>query len=59
MAGFISRQMSDLMLVNLAVKQGWTTKEELDELLAWIRDWGERPDAFMAIMYCAALGWNE
>jgi len=59
MAGFISRQMSDPMLVNLAVSQGWTTKAELDEMLAWIRDWGERPDAFMAIMYCAALGWNE
>jgi len=59
MAGFISRQMSDPLLVDLAVSQGWTTKEELNEMLAWIRDWGERPDAFMAMMYCAALGWNE
>ena len=58
MAGFMSRQLGDPVLVNLAVSQGWTTKEELEEILAWIHDWGERPDAFMAIMYCAALGWN-
>jgi len=59
MAGVMSSQMSDPALVNLVVVQGWATKEEMDEIAAWLREWGERPDAFMAIMYCAALGWNE
>ena len=58
MASVLSRQMSDPSLQNLAISEGWTTKTELDEIIRWIREWGERPDAFMAIMYCAALGWN-
>jgi hypothetical protein len=32
--------------------------QRMDEIIRWIRDWDERPDAFMAILYCAALGWN-
>lgn len=59
MAGVMQRQMSDPMMLNLAVSHGWTTKEELEQLTKWIVEWGERPDAFMAIMYCAALGWNK
>ena len=59
MAGVINRQLSDPVLVDLVVSQGWATKEEMDELVKWILEWGERPDAFMAILYCAALGWNE
>jgi len=59
MANVMHHQMNDPALVNLVVSQGWATKEEMDEMLKWLHDWGERPDAFMAIMYCAALGWNE
>ena len=59
MAGVINRQMGDPALVNLCVSQGWATKQDMDEIVKWILEWGERPDAFMAIMYCAALGWNE
>lgn len=59
MAYVMSQQLSDPMLLNLVVGQGWATKEEIDEIIAWIKEWGERPDAFLAVMYCAALGWNE
>ena len=59
MASVMSRQMGDPALVSLVVNQGWATQKEMDEIIAWLAEWGERPDAFMAIMYCAALGWNE
>src|SRR6266498_915081 len=59
MAYVMSRQSGDPALLNLVVSQGWATRQEIDEIISWIREWGERPDAFMAIMYCAALGWNE
>jgi ubiquinone/menaquinone biosynthesis C-methylase UbiE len=59
MANVMINQLGDLALVNLVTGQGWVTQAELDEITAWIQEWGERPDAFMAIMYCAALGWNE
>lgn len=58
MANVMSRQMSDSALKNLVISQGWTTKVEIDEIINWMCDWGKRPDAFMSIMYCAALGWN-
>jgi ubiquinone/menaquinone biosynthesis C-methylase UbiE len=58
-AGVMCRQLGDPALTNLVIDQGWVTQAELNDLITWIRDWGERPDAFMAILYCAALGWNE
>ena len=59
MAYVMRQQLGDPMLLNLVTSQGWATKEEIEEIIAWIKEWGERPDAFMAVMYCAALGWNE
>ena len=58
MARVMHHQFHDPALENLVVSQGWATKDEIVEILAWLAEWGERPDAFMAIMYCAALGWN-
>src|SRR5215211_1021898 len=59
MAYVMSQQLSDPVLLNLVTSQGWASPEEINEMVTWIQEWGERPDAFMAIMYCAALGWNE
>jgi ubiquinone/menaquinone biosynthesis C-methylase UbiE len=59
MASVMAQQMGDPLLMNLAVSQGWATKDEMIEIVKWLPEWGERPDAFMAILYCAALGWNE
>ena len=59
MAYVMSQQLSDPALQNLVTAQSWAKNEELNEMIAWIQDWGERPDAFMALLYCAALGWNE
>ena len=42
---------------DLVVGQGWTDRAHLDAILAEIRAWAERPDAFYAVTYCAALGW--
>lgn len=38
--------------------QEWATHTELDEIVAYLKAWGERPDAFFGIMYCAAVGWK-
>jgi hypothetical protein len=40
-----------------AVFQGWTTPERVQEMSDVIRSWGERFDAFYAILYCTAIGW--
>lgn len=59
MAHVMNRQLNDPVMLNLVTSQSWATQKEIDEISAWIQEWGERPDAFMAIMYCAALGWKE
>jgi ubiquinone/menaquinone biosynthesis C-methylase UbiE len=41
----------------LITGQGWASQEELDAIVEWARAWGDRPDAFAALMYCAAVGW--
>jgi ubiquinone/menaquinone biosynthesis C-methylase UbiE len=30
----------------------------IDKIITEVKLWGERPDAFHAVMYCAALGWT-
>ena len=59
MAKIIHRLINEPTLAGIILSQGWATQSELNEIAVWIQDWGERPDAFMAILYCAALGWKE
>ena len=59
MATIIHRLLNDPALRGIVLTQGWATQAELDEMCSWILEWGNRPDAFLAIMYCAALGWKE
>jgi len=43
--------------VEAALTEGWTTQPQLDALVQGLGEWGDRPDAFAAVMYCAAIGW--
>jgi hypothetical protein len=46
-------------LAALVQTQGWASAGELERMRAEVLAWGERPDAFAAILYCAALGWVD
>lgn len=50
--------LSDPSMAELITQQGWATQDELGAVLDGIRSWGECPDAFAAVMYCAAVGWK-
>ncbi len=39
------------------IEGGHATQEHLDDLLAQAQAWAERPDAFFALIQCAAVGW--
>ena len=45
------------MLGELAIAQGWTTKEELEQTAEALIAWGEAPDAFYARPAFTAIGW--
>jgi ubiquinone/menaquinone biosynthesis C-methylase UbiE len=51
--------MKSPRFVNLVTRQGWSSKAELSRIRRGLRAWGERPDAFYAVMYCAAIGWKR
>ncbi len=59
MAALFGRLMQDTTFVETVVDQGWVSRRQLRELVGGLREWGERPDAFLAIMYCAAVGWAK
>lgn len=55
-------RLTDLFLQNpdfatVAVEQGWQSEAQLASLRQEVLAWGERPDAFLGLTYCAALGW--
>ena len=43
--------------VDTALEQGWADRARLDALAAEVQAWAARPDAFRAVLECAALGW--
>ena len=45
------------ILGELAIAQGWTTKQELERIAEALMAWGEDPDAFYARPAFTALGW--
>src|SRR5262249_15729368 len=58
-AAFGGRVMQNPEVAQRALAQGWVTADELQAMIAGVRAWGERPDAFAAVLYCAALGWVD
>jgi ubiquinone/menaquinone biosynthesis C-methylase UbiE len=45
------------VLGELAIAQGWTTKQELEQMAEALIAWGEGPDAFYARPAFTAIGW--
>lgn len=43
--------------VGTVVNQGWADQEEMSALPDELLLWGERPDAYSAVLKCGALGW--
>jgi SAM-dependent methyltransferase len=38
---------------------GWADRQRLDQMAAALREWGEHPDAFWAVLRCKAIGRAE
>ncbi len=43
--------------VHTALGLGWATQEQLEAMIAEMQAWAQRPDAFMSLMFCEAVGW--
>jgi len=46
-------------LARRALAEGWVDQVTVDAMMAEIDTWAERPDAFYANTWCAAVGWVD
>ena len=58
-AAVLGRLMRSAELTQLVGELGLASADEFHALSDGVLAWGERPDAFAAVMYCAALGWVD
>jgi ubiquinone/menaquinone biosynthesis C-methylase UbiE len=59
LARFVDLLYSNPAVIAPILEEGWADAAELEQVRAGVAAWGERPDAFCAWMYCAAVGWVE
>jgi SAM-dependent methyltransferase len=58
-AQFVDGLFSHPAWIAPVLSEGWADEAELAEMRAGVLAWGERPDAFLAWLYCAAVGWVD
>ena len=58
-AAFDGRLMQNPEVAQVVLARGWANAEEFEAMRAEVQAWGERADAFRAVLYCAALGWVD
>jgi SAM-dependent methyltransferase len=46
-------------LARKALAEGWVDEATVDAMAAELDAWAERPDAFNAMIWCAAIGWVD
>jgi hypothetical protein len=44
--------------IDLAARQGWADQDAVEAMIAEVRAWSEKPDAFHGNLDCAAIGWK-
>ena len=58
-AAWFAAQLSQPTTAELATAQGWADQATLAAIVEELLAWGERPDAYFALMGVAAVGWVE
>lgn len=58
-AAVVERVLQNPEMIEQIQARGLASADEIASLRAGVLAWGERPDAFAAVMYCAALGWVD
>ncbi|MBV9602483.1 MAG: methyltransferase domain-containing protein [Chloroflexi bacterium] len=58
-AAWFADQLRAAASEELMIGQGWTDAESLKAIIGDVLAWGERPDAFFAVVGVAATGWLD
>ena len=46
-------------IAETAIQMGWADQAQMDKAARALEAWGDHADAFMAIVWCEAVGWKE
>lgn len=46
-------------IAKTAIQLGWADEAQVKRTVNALKAWGDHPDAFMAIVWCEAVGWKE
>jgi ubiquinone/menaquinone biosynthesis C-methylase UbiE len=57
-ADLVASLYNDPRDTDVIIGKGWASRADLDAAVVAIREWAERPDAFLSWLYCGALGWT-
>jgi hypothetical protein len=58
-AAWFAEQFRAPAFANLVMEQGWVDPSTFEAVVKELLAWGERPDAYKAVMGVTALGWVE
>jgi SAM-dependent methyltransferase len=56
-ARVVDQLLSDPAVTQIMLTNGLCTQDDLDSMRVDLKGWGENPDAFLSLFYCAAIGW--
>ncbi len=59
MTAALTSEFTGPRIAETAIKMGWADQAQMDETARALKDWGDNEDAFMAIVWCEAVGWKE
>jgi hypothetical protein len=58
-AAWFANQLGQAATAELVMTQGWADQATLAAIVAELLAWGERPDAYFAMMGVTAVGWVD
>jgi hypothetical protein len=59
MSSVLKEEFTGQKISEAAIQMGWADQAQMDEAARALNDWGNHADAFMAIVWCEAVGWKE
>ncbi len=59
MRSVLTAEFTGPKIAAAAIRMGWADQAQMDNAASALNDWGSHADAFMAIVWCEAVGWKE
>ncbi len=59
MTAALTSEFTGPRIAETAIEMGWANQAQMDDTARALKAWGDHEDAFMAIVWCEAVGWKE